>query len=198
MTGRRSSGLSILNRFSAIVRLFYFRCPSAIARFIVAIIIYSIKGIGCVGARSHIKIKMSKRSIPTLTYADTSPSIRRIFRIIRIMTPLLHGTPRIVLWRLAKPMSDVILALFAQAPTTTSMSTCNTVDSCDKRIPTATLKRKKSFLAIAVRKCNNKNTSDGFAAPIPWFRSFSHISTSFGNIISFIPMMSTFTRGKYS
>ena len=79
--------------------------PLAIARFIVAVIVYSVNR-QSVWARSHIKIKILKTILPSVTYPYTTASVISVMLVLWIPASLSHAGPNIVFSCLAPAMSS--------------------------------------------------------------------------------------------
>ena len=66
--------------------------PAAVARLIVAVAVYTIKGILLTGSLTHI-FKEILEVVPAITYGYTSATIILIPSTIRAVTPLVHFLP---------------------------------------------------------------------------------------------------------
>lgn len=73
--------------------LFRSRGPSAIPRFIIAIIINAVDGMAAAWPPTHIRSKCHERFIPPLADLNASPAIVPIVHDLRIPAALLHGPP---------------------------------------------------------------------------------------------------------
>jgi hypothetical protein len=89
---------------SQIVGLLRWCSPSAISRFVVAIVVYAIQR-AALWPRPHIFVKSLKRIFPLLAngYAASSPQIVPI--TVGVQASIFHGGPRFVLHRAAHSMS---------------------------------------------------------------------------------------------
>ncbi|KKK58268.1 hypothetical protein LCGC14_3046150, partial [marine sediment metagenome] len=100
--------------------------PSAITRFIIPVIVYSIYGMTLSGSWTHINVKLLERPFPSSANFDASAAIPRISRYGRTSTPSKHGRPNSIFRSLRHSMSFLVdgrmfsRPLFLKAPTTTN------------------------------------------------------------------------------
>ncbi len=83
-----------------VVGLFHRRCPSAIARLVVAIRINAIQRVLSPRTRPHVCIEVFKRLAPAGTDLNPPAAVKVILGVVGIAAPLTHGAPRTSLWRL--------------------------------------------------------------------------------------------------
>lgn len=103
--------------------LFSARCPFAISRFVVAVVVNTLNGMSRRRSRSHVSVECFKRRLPFRAYSNTPASISRIRRVARVLTSLLDVAPQIEFRRIAK---SVYLPVHTLAP---AVSRCAFSDS---------------------------------------------------------------------
>lgn len=106
------------NRNSGIMRLLNSRGPSAIARFISSIVVYSINGMMSGWTNAHILKELVERQ-PFFCNCDASPSVSGISSIVRVKASLDHMAPRSIFLRMRHSVSGICL----NAPFTSETST---------------------------------------------------------------------------
>ena len=76
---------------SCIVGLFQSRRPLAIARFVVAVVVYPL-GTHAVWTVPHVRQEVLEL-LPPLTHCDPTPSVAMVARSLGVFAPGLHRTP---------------------------------------------------------------------------------------------------------
>lgn len=77
--------------------LLFVRCPSHVARFVVAIVVDSLKRVLTAWARPHVGVKVCKRLSPAVAYHYATTAVIFICLACGYVAPCLHGQPDIML-----------------------------------------------------------------------------------------------------
>lgn len=97
--GLCSSLISCHAIISAIVALFALCRPATIARFVVAIYVYSVNAHPFRGLKAHVVDKISKRLSPSIAYGNPATTVLSKLSCGRVSASLDHCDPRVVFAR---------------------------------------------------------------------------------------------------
>jgi hypothetical protein len=125
--------------------------PSAVLRFVVAVVVDTIYGMFAGGFRPHIGIKRREIIQPALADRNASPSVEMEFRIARIEASALHLSPSGIFWRaLRLAMRSVHRSYLVahQASTTLSITARQIVDA-DFQFLSARTSAEPAILALS-------------------------------------------------
>lgn len=86
--------------FLSIVRLFCSRCPSAVTRLIVAVVVNAVNRIIKAGTFAHVIAKCLKRVQPSITDRDSAFSVAVESGRERTKATIFHRVPRAISWRI--------------------------------------------------------------------------------------------------
>lgn len=89
------------SRFAGVLRLFQFRCPAAVAFFVVAIAIKSVNRSLRKRLWSHVLKEVDKRIKPSIANRDALSTIEMVIGAVGLVASSLHFLPRRVLGRFA-------------------------------------------------------------------------------------------------
>src|SRR6185295_3655567 len=84
-----------------VVRLLPDRCPTTIARLVVAVVVDPIKRLAG-RSRPHVRVEFSKR-VPAPANANSAAAIAAIRRAALAQAPIAHARPALVFSRAAHP-----------------------------------------------------------------------------------------------
>lgn len=83
----------------AILRLFLACCPANVSRFVVTMVVDSLKGVFGGRLRPHVRKEINERCLPALAYRNSSAAISFIVRSVWIKASRLHAEPVLVALR---------------------------------------------------------------------------------------------------
>ncbi len=96
--------------------------PSAVVKFVVAIVINAVNRVLWSWSRPHIIKKRLKRVSPLVAHRDASPAIMTISGVVRVATSKFHALPGTILVRAISSVGSNLISV--QASTATSMAAC--------------------------------------------------------------------------
>jgi hypothetical protein len=82
---------------TAVLHLLNLCCPATIRRFVVAVIVHTVKAVSGTGSQAHIGDERVERCAPALAHRDTSPAVVPIIWMSRLITASDHGVPAVIL-----------------------------------------------------------------------------------------------------
>ncbi len=102
-----------MNRFpfATVVGLFFSCCPSAVRRFVITVIVDTVKGMARARAWANICIKRDEGFTPSLAHGNSSASISRVDNPSRIFATLFHRLPSVVFGCAIHSMRSVCRAI---------------------------------------------------------------------------------------
>lgn len=96
---------------SFISGLFRWRCPAAISRFVIAIIVNAIDGMLRRRPRSHVGVEVFKTFEPSLADVDAASPVYRKFLVLWIVAFIMQSRPSRVLGRFAHAVRQSVLVV---------------------------------------------------------------------------------------
>lgn len=95
-----AGGASVLHsdRATAIVRLFFSCGPTAIARFVIPIVVNAIDSVKTCWLEAHVAKEGRKVILPAITNRKATPAIVFVIVVLGIVASALEGAPGLVLW----------------------------------------------------------------------------------------------------
>lgn len=96
------------NIVSAIISLLYWGSPSAIARFVVPIVVDALNAMRATWARSHMFVKSSKALSPCFAHGYAPSTISKIVRFFGDKTSAFNFGPNSMFWASTKTMPFTI------------------------------------------------------------------------------------------
>lgn len=117
---------------SRVQALFFWGCPSAVARLVVAVVVDSVNAVVLRWTRTHVGEKLRKRELPGGAYSNPSPAVVSVTDAARGITAFNHLVPDCMFWVVRHSVVDHhFRCVFAIKATATEGATF--YEACSKR-----------------------------------------------------------------
>lgn len=157
---------------SATIGCLLFGCgPTAIIRFVIAIIVDSIERVLRARSLTHVRVKRAEVVLPAFAYRDAAPTIIGVSRVSDLRTAASHIAPSVPFGRLAEAVRQMVLlahfraasALLPSSASQFGLKGCVAVAAIAHDVPRP--------LRSAMSQRENEQVPKSLADQISWFRS---------------------------
>ena len=105
---------------SSVVRLFFSRSPSNVARFVVAVIVNAVDGISLPRTWTNVLKKRDKRITPTITNNNSTPAIIMKLPMLGVRYSVFNISPYLIFWHSFITLSRSVRKSYLASPTATT------------------------------------------------------------------------------